>query len=230
MLLKNWSELPPFMQNKSILEYFNVLNNKKFSLIVKRLFDIFFSLILLILLLPINIIISILIKMDSKGPILFTQRRVTQYGKVFKIFKFRTMVYNAESLGAQVTSDSDSRITNCGKWLRKFRIDEFPQLINVLLGQMSFVGVRPEVEKYVDRYSEEMLATLLLPAGITSPASIAFKNEDKLISQSQNTDDFYVNNILPDKMKINLEYIRNFSFIYDIKIMILTVLAVIKKH
>ena len=174
------------------------------------------------------LIIAVWIKCDSKGKVFFRQRRVTTYGRVFYIFKFRTMVSNAEKLGTQVTVQNDSRVTKAGKFLRKCRLDELPQLFNVLKGDMSFVGTRPEVERYVDRYTDEMLATLLMPAGITSLASIKFKDEEKLLDGAENPDDVYVNEVLPQKMKFNLEYISKFNFFYDIKIMFMTFFAVLK--
>ena len=139
------------------------------------------------------------------------------------------MVENAESLGSQVTTGEDPRITKCGRWLRKFRIDEIPQLFNILKGELSFVGVRPEVPKYVNKYTPEMFATLLLPAGVTSMTSIMYKDESKLLEGAENPDKTYVEEILPEKMKYNLEYIKNFNFWYDIKVMVKTVFAVIKK-
>ena len=173
------------------------------------------------------LIIAIWIKLDSKGPVFFRQRRVTTYGRVFRIFKFRTMVTDAEKKGTQVTVKGDSRITKAGKFLRKCRLDELPQLFNVLIGDMSFVGTRPEVEHYVDRYTDEMNATLLMPAGITSLASIKFKDEEKLLDGAEDPDEVYVNSVLPQKMVYNLEYIRKFNFFYDIKLMFMTFWAVI---
>lgn len=209
--------------------YTAILEKKKLSIAIKRIFDVVVSLIALIVLSPIILIIAIAIKLDSPGPVVFKQERITKHGKTFKIYKFRTMLVNAEQLGSQVTVDNDPRITRTGKVLRKYRLDEFLQLINILKGEMSFVGTRPEVRKYVDAYSDEMYATLLLPAGVTSLASIKYKDEDTLLSNTDNVDDTYINEILPEKMRYNLEYIRNFSFFYDIKIMIMTVFAVIKK-
>ena len=172
-------------------------------------------------------VIAILIKIDSRGPIFFRQERVTEYGRVFKIFKFRTMINNADKLGTQVTVENDSRITKTGNLLRKIRMDEIPQLINILIGDMSFVGTRPEVLKYVNSYSDEMKATLLMKAGVTSLASIKFKDEDKLLRSCDNVDEVYIDKILPQKMKYNLEYLENFNFFYDIKLMFKTFLAVI---
>ncbi|MFK8198967.1 sugar transferase [Tuanshanicoccus lijuaniae] len=228
MILKKWNELPINMQNDSIKKYYIYLANRKLSLVVKRIFDITLSAILLILLLPFFFIISLLIKVESKGPVIYRQERVTQYGRVFKIHKFRTMVQDADKIGTQVTVSNDSRITSIGKILRKYRLDEIPQLIDILKGDMSFVGTRPEVKKYVDQYSEEMLATLLLPAGVTSEASINFKDEAEYLNDATNVDEVYLKEILPKKMKYNLDSILQFSFFSDIKTMINTVIEVMK--
>lgn len=226
MIMKKWDSLPESMKTDEVKPYYLALKKKTGSLIVKRLFDIIVSLILLILLSPVFLVISIMIKTDSKGPVMFRQVRVTQYGKTFRIFKFRTMVTDAEKLGTQVTVDNDSRITKTGNRLRKCRLDEIPQLLNILKGEMSFVGTRPEVEKYVNCYTPEMMATLLLPAGVTSTASIAYKDEDRLLKDAVSPDDVYVKQIMPEKMKYNLEYLKNFGFFYDIRVMIRTVTAV----
>ena len=226
MIMKKWDSLPETMKTDEVKPYYLALKKKTGSLIVKRLFDIIVSLILLILLSTVFLVISIMIKTDSKGPVMFRQVRVTQYGKTFRIFKFRTMVTDAEKLGTQVTVDNDSRITKTGNRLRKCRLDEIPQLLNILKGEMSFVGTRPEVEKYVNCYTPEMMATLLLPAGVTSTASIAYKDEDRLLKDAVSPDDVYVKQILPEKMKYNLEYLKNFGFFYDIRVMIRTVTAV----
>lgn len=182
-MLKKYDKLPEFMKNKKVKEYYDVLKKKKFQLLIKRLFDIFCSLILLVLLLPIFVILAILIKFDSNGPVFYRQKRITKYGKEFGIFKFRTMIINADKLGSLVTINGDPRITRIGKKIRKCRLDELPQLINILIGDMSFVGTRPEVKKYVDCYTDEMIATLLMPAGVTSKASIEYKNEDEIIEK-----------------------------------------------
>ncbi len=228
MLIK-YDKLPDFMKNKKVKYYYDILSKKRLQLLLKRLFDIFMSLILLIMLFPILLIISIIIKIDSKGPIFYRQIRITKYGREFKIFKFRTMVVDADKKGSLVTLDNDSRITKIGKKIRKIRLDELPQLINILLGDMSFVGTRPEVKKYVDFYNEEMLATLLLPAGVTSKASIEYKDEDEIISKyskKENIDDIYLKRILPEKMKYNLEYLKNFNILLDLKLCMNTVLKV----
>ena len=228
MLIK-YDKLPDFMKNKKVKYYYDILSKKRLQLLLKRLFDILMSLILLIILFPILLIISIIIKIDSKGPIFYRQIRITKYGKEFKIFKFRTMVVDADKKGSLVTLNDDQRITKIGKKIRKIRLDELPQLFNILLGDMSFVGTRPEVKKYVDFYNDEMLATLLLPAGVTSKASIEYKDEDEIISKyskKENIDDIYIKRILPEKMKYNLEYLKNFSILLDLKLCINTVLKV----
>jgi len=161
---------------------------------------------------------------------MFRQIRITQYGKKFRIYKFRTMIPDAEAAGSQVTAKNDMRVTGAGKFLRKYRFDEIPQLLNVIAGDMSFVGTRPEVVKYVGHYTDEMTATLLLPAGITSEASILYKDEEKLLSDAENTDAVYIEKILPQKMKYNLDAIEQFGFFSDIKTMLRTVAAVVKKN
>lgn len=229
-MLKKYDKLPEFMKNKKVKEYYDVLKKKKFQLLIKRLFDIFCSLILLVLLLPIFVILAILIKFDSNGPVFYRQKRITKYGKEFGIFKFRTMIINADKLGSLVTINGDPRITRIGKKIRKCRLDELPQLINILIGDMSFVGTRPEVKKYVDCYTDEMIATLLMPAGVTSKASIEYKNEDEIIEKyvkkGEDVDDIYIKRILPKKMKYNLEYIEKFNVITDLKLCIKTVVKV----
>lgn len=225
--MKKWEKLPERLRSDAVRPYYDILTHRTGSLLLKRIFDILVALILTLILLPFMLIIAVWIKCDSRGKVFFRQRRVTKYGRVFSIFKFRTMVSDAEKLGTQVTVSNDSRVTRAGRFLRKCRLDELPQLFNVLKGDMSFVGTRPEVERYVDRYTNEMYATLLMPAGITSLASIKYKDEEKLLSGADNTDDVYVSVVLPGKMEYNLNYIRRFSFFYDIKLMIQTFFAVI---
>lgn len=226
--MRQWNELPQFMRKKEVKPYYVLLSQRKIELKIKRMFDFIVSSVLIILLSPVMMVLAILIKCDSKGPVFFRQTRITTYGRKFRIFKFRTMVNNAEQIGTQVTTQSDIRVTNIGKKIRGLRLDELPQLFNVLAGDMTFVGTRPEVEKYVAYYNNEMVATLLLPAGITSKASIEYKDEEKLISGSDNVDETYVKEILPEKMKYNLETIRRFSLLSDFMIMIKTVFAVMK--
>ena len=219
-------------ETEIVKKYREEIEKRRISLFLKLFLDKVLALVLLIPLSPIILAIAIWIKLDSEGPVFYRQERITTYGRPFRIFKFRTMVKDADKLGAAVTEHNDPRISRAGDKLRKVRLDELPQLFNVLLGDMSFVGVRPEVAKYVNRYTDEMNATLLLPAGITSPASIEYKDEDEVIEKFKGTgrsiDDIYIEEVLPDKMKYNLEYIKNFSIINDIKIMIQTALAVIK--
>ena len=230
MKWRKWEELPENMQTEEVWEYYQILACKKGSLLLKRAFDFIFAGILLVLFSPVMFVVSVLITLDSPGGIFFRQERVTTYGKIFQIHKFRTMTEDAEKAGTQITVDGDRRITRVGKLLRGCRLDELPQLLDVLSGNMSFVGTRPEVTKYVDQYTAEMRATLLLPAGITSQASIWYKDEAKLLAGADNVDAVYVEKILPEKMRYNLQNIREFSLCGDIKIMLDTVLAVMGKE
>lgn len=227
MILRSWDKLPEYMRNDKVRPYYELLKKRTGSLIMKRIFDIVMSLLLLMILSPVFLVVSIWIKLDSKGPVFFRQVRVTTYGKQFRIFKFRTMCENAEKKGSLVTVGNDSRITKVGEKIRHCRLDEIPQLLNVLAGDMTFVGTRPEVVKYVNAYSDEMYATLLLPAGITSVASIQYKDEDEILSKAEDPDDAYIHEVLPDKMKYNLASIENFSFLNEIKTMANTLKAVI---
>lgn len=227
MILRSWDKLPEYMRNDKVKPYYELLKKRTVSLIMKRIFDIVMSLLLLMILSPVFLVVSIWIKLDSKGPVFFRQVRVTTYGKQFRIFKFRTMCENAEKKGSLVTVGNDSRITKVGEKIRHCRLDEIPQLLNVLAGDMTFVGTRPEVVKYVNAYSDEMYATLLLPAGITSVASIQYKDEDEILSKAEDPDDAYIHEVLPDKMKYNLASIENFSFLNEIKTMANTLKAVI---
>ena len=227
MLVKRWDKLPIDMQNDAVRPYYEILRKKVVSLLVKRLFDIVMSIVLLIVLSPVFLIVSLFIKADSKGPVFYRQERVTQYGKRFKIFKFRTMVVNADKIGSLVTINNDSRVTKIGKKLRKYRLDEIPQLLNIFTGDMTFVGTRPEVPKYVACYTDEMKATLLLPAGVTSKASIEYKDEEKILKEAENTDEVYVERILGEKMRINTESMRSFSFFSDMVLLLRTCLAVL---
>ena len=227
MILKKWEELPKKMQTDEIRRYYEILKKKKISLFFKRVFDVLVSFVMLLVLSPVFIVLAIAIKLESKGPVFYRQERVTQYGKTFKIFKFRTMVQNADKIGAQVTVGNDARITRVGKVIRKLRLDEISQLIDVFRGTMTFVGTRPEVPRYVAHYTDEMMATLLLPAGVTSIASIYYKDEDKLLEGAEDPNRVYVEDVLPDKMYYNLKAIENFSFFGDIKVMFMTVFAVL---
>ncbi len=226
--MRKWNDLPKEMQVEQVKKYYEILQCHKGSLLAKRIFDIIVASLLVVILSPILLFLSILITIDSPGPVMFRQVRVTTYGKPFRIFKFRTMVNNADKIGTQVTTKGDSRVTRMGKMLRGCRLDELPQLFNVLKGEMSFVGTRPEVEKYVAHYTDEMKATLLMPAGITSRASIEYKDEERLLESAENADEVYIHQVLPEKMKYNLRAIEKFSFWDDIKTMFATVIAVIK--
>lgn len=228
MILRKWDELPNNMRCQAVRPYYDALAKQKNVLLLKFIFDRLMALVLLILLSPVFLIVAVWIKLDSQGEIFFRQERVTRYGKVFRIYKFRTMVKDAESIGAQVTSKQDMRVTNVGKRIRACRLDEIPQLINILKGEMSFVGTRPEVLRYVQHYTDEMLATLLLPAGVTSRASIQYKDEEKLLTESRNADRTYIEKVLPEKMKYNLKEIKEFSFLKEIGTMVETVIAVVR--
>lgn len=228
-MLKKWETLPEYMQNDEVRFYYDSLQKKKVSMFLKRVMDLVGGLILLILLAIPMIIISIMIKLDSEGPVFYRQERVTTYGKHFKIHKFRTMVSNVDKIGSTVTVGNDSRITKVGAKLRGCRLDELPQVLDLISGNMSFVGTRPEAVKYVEQYKPEYMATLLLPAGITSEASIRYKDEAELLDAASNVDKTYIEEVLPGKMKYNLDSIKNFSFFGDIATMFRTVLAVLGK-
>lgn len=217
------------MQTEAVKPYYEILQKKQISLIFKRLFDIVVSLIMLLILSPVFLILAIAIKLDTEGPVFYRQVRVTQYGKEFHIFKFRTMVNNADKIGSQVTVGGDSRITRVGKVIRECRLDEIGQLLNILGGSMTFVGTRPEVPKYVEKYTPEMWATLLLPAGVTSEASIRYKDEAALLDAAEDVDATYIQDVLPGKMKYNLRSIQEYSFFKDIETMFQTVFAVVEK-
>lgn len=227
MRLKKWEDLPEFMRVDEVKPYYLILKKKKFCLLVKRIFDIIMSLILVVAFAPIMLIISLLIKFDSPGPIIYKQVRITQYGRRFRVYKFRTMVNDADKIGTHVTTQNDIRITRVGKKIRDTRLDEFPQLFNVLKGDMSFVGTRPEAVKYVNSYTDEMMATLLLPAGITSMASIMFKDEAAILSSETDVDKVYLEKILPQKMEYNLRAIEEFSLWKDFKTAVMTLGVVI---
>ena len=221
MRLRKWEDLPAFMQCEEVREYYDILAKKKGTLVLKRVFDVVVAVIMLIILAIPMLIIAVMIKVDSPGPVFYRQERVTTYGKHFRIHKFRTMVSNADKIGTAVTVGGDARITKVGSRLRNLRIDEIPQLIDVLTGNMSFVGTRPEATKYVEKYTNEMNATLLLPAGITSEASIRYKDEAKLLDAADDVDRVYVEEVLPGKMKYNLQSIRHFSFLGEIATMVI---------
>lgn len=227
-MLRKWEDLPSFMQNDEVKEYYDILDKKRVSLFLKRCFDIIAAFILLVILAIPMIVIAVMIKLDSKGPVFYRQERITRYGKVFRIHKFRTMVNNADKIGTAVTVENDSRITKVGEKLRGLRLDELPQLFDVIVGDMSFVGTRPEAIKYVKEYTNEMYATLLLPAGITSEASIKYKDEAEIMNGETNIDKTYVEKVLPEKMKYNLLSIRKYNFMGEIITMLRTVASVFK--
>ena len=228
MILCKWEDLPKEMQNEQVRPYYDYLAKHKMSLAAKFLLDKVLAVILLLVLSPIFLVIAVWIKCDSAGEVFFRQERVTRYGEKFRIYKFRTMVKNAESLGSQVTTNADMRVTKVGKKIRACRLDEIPQLINILKGEMSFVGTRPEVPRYVEHYTEEMYATLLMPAGVTSEASIAFKDENILLDSASNVDDAYIKIVLPRKMEWNFIGAKNTGILNDMAIMFRTLKSVIK--
>lgn len=229
-MLKKWDDLPDFIKNEEVKPYYEILKKKKISLVLKRCMDLFGGLILLVLLAIPMVVIAVLIKVDSEGPVFYRQERVTTYGKHFKIHKFRTMICNADKIGAAVTVGNDNRITRVGAKLRGCRLDELPQVFDLISGNMSFVGTRPEAVKYVEKYKSEYMATLLLPAGITSEASIRYKDEAKLLDAADDVDKVYVEEVLPGKMRYNLDSIRNFSCWREIITMFRTVAAVLGKE
>lgn len=229
MLICKWEKLPENMQTEEIRPYWEKLRKRNWNLFWKRIFDIVVSLFMLIVLSPLFFCLAIAIKIDSRGPIFYRQVRITQYGKEFKIHKFRSMIVGADK-GSLVTVKDDVRVTQVGKFIRKYRLDEISQLIDVFQGNMSFVGTRPEVPKYVESYSPEMMVSLLLPAGITSEASILYKNESELLDRAKNSDKVYIEEILPAKMYYNLKEIPKEGMFHDIKIMFMTVLAVCGKE
>ncbi|MBQ8000537.1 MAG: sugar transferase [Ruminococcus sp.] len=227
MRLLPFSELPDFMRTEEVRPYYDILSRKKKSLVLKRIVDFTAALLLILLLIIPMLLIAVLIKLSSKGPVIYKQVRVTTYGKQFRIWKFRTMYVGADKQG-ELTHSEDDRITKVGKFLRKFRLDELPQIFHVLSGKMSIVGTRPEVPRYVDAYTPEMMATLLMPAGVTSLASIMFKDEAELLEKTSDVDKEYIEVILPQKMAYNLKYISRFGFRRDIYLIFKTVIEVLK--
>lgn len=230
MFLRPWDRLPADFQIPEIRPYYDAVAAKPVALLFKRLFDLLASSVAIVFLAPILLLLSVAIKLDSKGPVFFRQARVTQYGRTFRIFKFRSMVADAESCGSAVTVSRDPRVTRVGAFLRKTKLDEIPQLFNVFSGDMSFVGTRPEVPRYVSAYLPEWRATLLLPAGITSLASIFYKDENTLIDAAVDPDRVYLDRILPDKMKWNLRGLLRFGFWNDIALVFMTILAICGKN
>ena len=229
MILKMWEELPESLKNDAVRSYYDLLAKRKGSLLLKRCFDIVVSALMLLVLSPVFLVLAIAIKLDSPGPVFYRQVRVTQYGEHFRIFKFRSMVSDADKRGSLVTVSGDSRITRVGHVIRNCRLDELCQLIDIFRGTMTFVGTRPEVPKYVAAYTPEMMATLLLPAGVTSEASILYKDEAELLDAADDVDAVYIRDVLPGKMKYNLDALKNFSFFSDIATMFRTVFAVLGK-
>lgn len=228
-MLRKWNDLPEFMRTPEVRPYWEILWKKREQLVLKRIFDLVAGIILLIILALPMVIIAVMIKLDSEGPVFYRQERVTTYGKHFRIHKFRTMVSNADKFGSAITVGNDSRITRVGTKLRRVRLDELPQVLDVIVGTMSFVGTRPEAVKYVEKYNPEYNATLLMPAGITSEASIRYKDEDKLMNAADDVDKVYVEQVLSGKMIWNLRSIKKFSFWREIKVMFMTVFAVFSK-
>lgn len=229
MILCKWENLPENMRNEEVKPYYQMLERKRKSIILKLIFDRIAALAMLILLSPVFIIMAILIKLDSPGDVFFRQERVTKYGRKFKIHKFRTMVQGADKKGSKVTAKGDARITNLGRKLRACRLDELPQLIDVLQGNMSFVGMRPPMERQVKVYTPKMMATLLMPTGVTSETSIEYKDEGKLLENAEDVDKVYEEVVLPQKMEFNLRNLERFSFFSDIKTMFKTAKVVFFK-
>ena len=229
-MLRRWESLPDFMKIPEVRPYWEILNRKRGQLFLKRLFDLAAALLLLVILAIPMAIIALLIKIESRGPVLYRQERMTTCGRRFRIHKFRTMVSDADKIGSAVTVSSDPRITGVGAKLRHLRLDELPQLFDVISGDMSFVGTRPEAVKYAEKYKPEYIATLLMPAGITSEASIRYKDEEKLLNVADNVDEVYMNEVLPAKMKWNLDSIEHFSILSEIGTMFRTILAVLGKN
>lgn len=228
-MLRKWDDLPEFMKTMEVRPYWEILNKKKGQLFLKRVFDLVGSIILLIVLAIPMMVIAVMIKKDSEGPIFYRQERVTTYGRYFHIHKFRTMIDNADRIGSAVTVDNDIRITKVGVMLRRYRLDELPQVFDIIQGTMSFVGTRPEIIKYVNQYESEYNATLLMPAGITSEASIRYKDEKKLLNITDDVDEVYVKKILPAKMQWNLESIRKFCFLREIWTIFRTLFVVLRR-
>ncbi|MDD3242730.1 MAG: sugar transferase [Eubacteriales bacterium] len=214
------------MRTDAVRPYYDALTRRGGALFAKRALDVFASAVLLALLWPLLLVLAAVIRLDSPGPALFRQARVTAGAREFTIYKFRSMTTGAP--GTQVTVQGDARVTKVGRFLRRTRLDELPQLFNIFKGDMTLVGTRPEVPRYVARYAPEMLATLLLPAGVTSPASIAYKDEEKLLENAADADRVYVERVLPEKMAYNLQYIKEFSFWGDVKLLFATLAAVVK--
>lgn len=229
MLITKYSELPPKMQNEATKKCCETLLAKKGTLLAKRIIDFTVCLLIFIVVSPIFLIICLLIKLTSKGPVFFKQERVGRDMKSFKILKFRTMVKDADKKGIALTTGNDSRITPFGAFLRKINMDEMPQLLNVIKGDMSIIGTRPEVWQYVNVYTDAMLATLLLYPGMVSIASIHYKNENDLLTGISDVEKTYIEKILPDKMRYNIDYLKNISVSGDFRILIKTIACAFEK-
>lgn len=230
MYVKQFEKLPTAFQKDEIKPYFDYLQTRRGSLIAKRVLDIFVALLVLTLLSPVMLLSALLIKITTKGPLFYLQERVGLYGKPFHIYKFRTMVVNADKIGAQITvGERDPRITRVGRILRTTRIDEFPQMLNVLKGDMTIIGTRPEVPRYVKEYSDEMMASLLMQPGASGVASIAYRYENEMLKDKEDPEQYYIQTILPDKMRINLDYLKKFSIWQDLWLMLRTVGCVFHK-
>ncbi|MDD4796724.1 MAG: sugar transferase [Eubacteriales bacterium] len=227
-MLPRWETLPADLRTPAVRRYYDILRRRRGTLAAKRLFDVAAAGLLTAVLSPLMLALALIIRLDSPGPALFRQQRVTTAGRTFCIFKFRTMVYQSTAGAFPLTvGRDDTRITRCGGVLRRTRLDELPQLFNILKGDMTLVGTRPEVPRYVQAYTDEMKATLLLPAGVTSPASIHYKDEAELLARSDDADAAYIEKILPEKMAYNLAYLESLSLRGDIKILWDTVAAVL---
>lgn len=221
-----YEQLPEEMKNEATRQYWDLLEARRFSLVCKRVFDVTVSALSLLILSPFFLILAVAIKLDSPGPVFYRQVRVGRYNRDFRIYKFRTMVQDADKIGPPITTGRDPRITRVGALIRKLRLDEFSQFLNVLGGSMSFVGPRPEVRRYVNAYTPEGMATLLVRPGLTAPSSIAFRDEDQLLNSGDDPEKIYVEKILPPKTALNLEYLKHISVLHDISIMFQTVKAV----
>lgn len=229
MLIIKWEKLPPEMQTEDVRKYYEILKKKQVSLFFKRIFDVLLSSVMIIICLPLFLVLALAIKLDSKGPVFYRQVRVTQYNKRYRIFKFRTMCQDADK-GSLVTTNKDTRVTRVGKIIRGCRLDEICQLFDIWRGTMTFVSVRPEIPRYTEQYTSKMMATLLLPAGVTSLASILYKDEAKLLDTKDDVDKVYLEQILPEKMHFNLKQIEKFSLWNDIRLMFMTVLSILGKE
>lgn len=228
MLLKPFDRLPESMQTAEIRHYYDIIAKRKLSLLIKQAADFLLAAVLLVILAVPMLVIAVVIKCTSKGPVFFFQERAGRYLRPFRICKFRTMRTDAEQCGGQITvGERDPRITGIGWFLRKYRLDELPQLFNILGGQMSFVGARPEVMRYVACYSGAMSATLLIKPGITGFASVRFKDENALLGRESDPEKAYIEHIIPAKMALDLEYVESFGVLTDIKTMLETVREVL---